>query len=252
MKAEGDGFDVRSLAVTYRGGLNLGRHKHRWGQLVYASAGVMRVSTDARAWTVTPTRAIWIPAGIDHAIAGRGEVSLRTLYIAPSRAAPLPRDAGVLEITPLLRELILHILGAGMLAPEWAEQDRLAGVLIDQLLTANVVDLSLPLPTDMRARRLADCILTAPGDRSHLSALASESGASLRTLQRLFSEQTGLTLEAWRQKCRLIEAAACLSVGDRVTDVAEKCGYESLAAFISAFSRVFGMTPGRFGRAARS
>jgi hypothetical protein len=90
----GDGFDVRSLGVTYRDGHRVESHRHPWAQLIYARSGVMDVSTNRRLWFVPPTRAIWIPAGIQHAIAMRGEVALRTLYVAPERsqAARLPDD----------------------------------------------------------------------------------------------------------------------------------------------------------------
>ena len=60
----GDGFDVRSLAVTFRPGAVLSRHEHPWGQLVFARSGVMHVATDAAAWLIPATRAIWLPPNL--------------------------------------------------------------------------------------------------------------------------------------------------------------------------------------------
>ena len=71
-------------------------------------------------------------------------------------------------------------------------------------------------------------------------------GASLRTLQRIFPRETGLTIETWRQKARLLHAIGGLSSGATVTETAFDCGYQSVAAFIAAFSRQFGVTPGRY------
>ena len=51
----GDGFDVRSLAVTYPAGFAVGDHDHPWGQLVYGTSGVMRVSAGDTIWFVPPT-----------------------------------------------------------------------------------------------------------------------------------------------------------------------------------------------------
>jgi AraC-like DNA-binding protein/quercetin dioxygenase-like cupin family protein len=242
----GDGFDVRSLAVTFRQGAKLTRHDHPWGQLVFASAGVMAVTTAAGAWLTPSTRAIWLPAGLAHEIAMRGEVAMRTLYIAPERAVALPTEPAVLAVSPLLRQLILHILAIGMLDPTRQEHDRLAGLLIDLLRLAPPLDFFLPLPRDARALALAARLRAAPEDPRALAALAAEAGASLRTLQRLFPAETGLTLEAWRQKARLIHAAACLSSGASVTETAFACGYQNLGAFIAAFRRQFGVTPGRY------
>ena len=242
----GDGFDVRSLALTFRPGATLGRHAHAWGQLVFARAGVMRVATDIETWLVPPTKAIWIPAGLSHQILFGGEVAMRTLYIAPDRAAPLPLQPRALEVAPLLRELILHILGIGMLSPERPEHDRLAGLLIDLLREARAQDLSLPLPRDRRALGLAVLLQERPDDARGLADLTREAGASLRTLQRIFTGETGLTLEAWRQKARLIHSVACLTDGASVTDAALRSGYRSVGAFIGAFARQFEVTPGRY------
>jgi len=242
----GDGFSVRSAATTYPDGWRLDRHDHPWGQLAFCNSGVMRVVSDTAAWLAPPTRAIWLPAGVAHAIVMKGEVASRFLYIAPELAAPLPRAPRVLEVVPLLRELILHIMRIRMLDPTRPDHDRLAGLLIDLLVEARPQDLALPLPRDRRALALAERLQNAPADPAPLAQGARHAGASLRTLQRLFPAETGLTLEAWRQKARLIAAVSSLSAGAPVAVTAADCGYESPSAFITAFKRQFGVTPGRF------
>ena len=246
MSGAGDGFDVRSLAVTFHHGATLARHAHPWGQLVFATSGAMHVATDATAWLVPATKAIWLPAGLAHRIAIRGEVAMRTLYVAPTRSGALLAEPAALEVVPLLRELILHILGVGMLSPERPEHARLAGLLVDLLVQARPQDLFLPLPRDARALALATRLQERPDDGRDLALVAGEVGASLRTLQRLFPRETGLTVEAWRQKARLIHGVACLSSGASVTTAALECGYASVGAFITAFRRQFGVTPGRY------
>ncbi|MGV7208973.1 AraC family transcriptional regulator [Oxalobacteraceae bacterium A2-2] len=243
---DGDGYDVRSLALGMRAGAVIGEHAHAWGQLVYAAAGVMRVATREMAWLTPPTRAIWVPAGVRHRIEMVSAVSMRTLYLDAVRAAPLPQAPVVLAVAPLLRELILHILALRMLAPDQSPQARLAGVLVDLLLEAGSEDLALPLPRDARALKLALHWQRQPDDERGIALLAQEAGASLRTLQRIFPQETGMTLEAWRQRARLLHAVARLSAGDSVTQAALACGYRSLAAFGSAFQRQFGVTPGRY------
>ena len=242
----GDGYLVRSAASTYPDGMRLDRHDHPWGQLAFCNSGVMRVISDTAAWLAPPTRAIWLPAGAAHEIVMKGEVATRFLYLAPELAARLPIVAGVVEVAPLLRELILHILKLRMLHPDEPEQDRLARLLVDLLVRARPIDLALPLPSDRRALAFADQVQDAPADSASLADLARRAGASLRTLQRLFPAETGLTLEAWRQKARLITAAAALSGGAPVAVTAADCGYESPSAFITAFKRQFGVTPGRY------
>lgn len=248
----GDGFDVRSLAITMQPGTSLSPHRHPWAQLVFATRGVMRVFTAAETWLTPATTAIWLPAGVEHGVEFQSVVSMRTLYVAPQRAGALPSDPATLEVVPLFRELILHIVGLGMLRTDRPEHDRLAGVLVDLLVQARSEDLRLPLPVDPRAHALALRLQATTAGDEGLAQLVSESGASLRTLQRIFPRETGLTLDAWRQKARLIHSVGRLATGSSVTLAALDSGYQNVSAFIVAFSRQFGVTPGRYRARTRS
>lgn len=245
---EEDRFEVRSLAVTYRDGFSISEHDHPWGQLVYGISGVMRVSAGDTVWFVPPTRAVWLPPGRPHRIAMQGEVAMRTLYLAPARTTGLPLETIALEVSPLLRELILHTLKIGMLDRQIDEQSRLADVLTDLIREAPLGQLRLPMPTDPRARAAAEWFQKNPAGRSDLNTVARQAGGSLRTLQRHFSRDTGVSMEAWRQKVRLINAVAVLCSGANVTDTALACGYDSTSAFIAAFKKQFGVTPGRYNK----
>ena len=237
-------FDVRSLSLTYRTGHRIPAHAHEWHQLVHARSGVMRLMAEDRVWLVPPTRAIWVPAGVVHQFVVRGEVAFRTLYLAPDAA--VAKGLTGLEVAPLLTELVSHIARIGMLDRRVSEHLHLKAVLIDLLEAARSNDLSLPLPKDARARRLADRLQADPTDKTDLGRLAADAGASLRTLQRCFARETGLSLDAWRQKARLIASTASLAAGASVTEAAFCCGYSSPSAFIAAFGRLFGATPGQF------
>ena len=183
----GDGFDVRSLAVSYGDGFTVREHSHPWGQLVYATSGVMRVTTGDTMWFVPSTRAVWLPPEVAHTIVMQGAVRMRTLYLAPGRSFDLEKEITAIEVSPMLRELILHILTIGMLDPNIVSHKRLAGVLIDLVAESHEGDLQLPLPTDPRASAAAQWLQANPSDRKDLQFIAKQVGSSLRTLQRLFS-----------------------------------------------------------------
>ncbi len=107
IQSDADGYPVRGLATTYRTGHRLNTHAHPWAQLVYAVSGVMQVETPHAAWLVPPTRAIWLPPGMPHAIEMRGAVAMRTLYLTPVDPDGRLAYCRALEVAPLLRELIL-------------------------------------------------------------------------------------------------------------------------------------------------
>jgi AraC-like DNA-binding protein len=242
---------VRSFAVTYPHG---GRKGVRglappcavdWHQLIYAVRGVVRVRTPRAAWMVPPHRALWVPAGTASALEMVGEVALRMLYV---RTGPrgLPSDCGVVNVLPLLRELIVRVNGIGALDERRPEQGRLAGVVMDELRRLRTIPLQLPLPTDERAARFAQAAAERPQMTTPAAALARRSGASVRTLERLVREETGLSLGQWRRRHLLLHALALLAAEEPVGHVAAELGYSSASAFIVMFRRELGETPARY------
>lgn len=236
---------IRSLACTYFGGHHIEPHAHRWGQLIYAATGVMRVHAEGVEWVVPPARAVWAPSGVRHEIRARGDFAMRTLYLEPALAEPLPQRCQAIEVAPLLRELILHAVGIGMLDADVPAHQRLAQVIVDQLAAAETLPLSLPLPSDPRALRLADRLREDPADEAELEQLAAGAAASVRTIQRLFLTETGLRFGEWRQRMRLLHAASLLGAGASVTEAGLEAGYAGTSAFIAAFRKQFGRTPAR-------
>lgn len=171
---------------------------------------------------------------------------MRTLYLAPDGPPPVLALCRAIEVAPLLRELILHIVRIGMLDVNHPGHARLEGLLLDLLAVGETAPLELPLPSDSRARAFAERILSEPGAQTSLTDLARGAGASLRTLQRLFLAGTGLSLETWRARARMQQAMVALSNGAPVTLAALDAGYQSPSAFIAAFKRTFGVTPARW------
>jgi AraC-like DNA-binding protein len=227
-------------------------HAHEWHQLTYALRGQLEVDTaDARA-LIPPDCALWVPAGVVHREMMRAPVTVRTLYVAPGALPPQPPRCRTVGVSPLLRELIVHVSRLGALDRREPAQRRLAAVLVDLLAALPDVPLSLPTPRDPRARRVAALIEAAPGDDAPLAALARRAGGSLRTLERRFVEDTGLGLGEWRRRFRLFHALRLLEEGAPVTRVAFDVGYASASAFTAAFARHFGAPPTRRrrGRAA--
>lgn len=242
---------IRSFSAGFTGRRVLPEHAHAWHQLLYASEGVMRVRTSGGIWVVPPGRAVWIPGGVVHSVELTGWVFMRTLYFARDIAVGLPNDCCVVNVSPLLRELIIYTTKTGPLDTRVPAHARLAGVILDQLQELQSVPLQLSIPIDPRARQVAETMRLDPGETRSLEELAAAAGASRRTIERLFRAETGMTFGTWRQQLRFIHALELLAAGEKVTAIALDCGYESSSAFIARFRRVFGTTPGRYFRGAR-
>jgi len=235
--------EITTLTYDYPAGYVIPLHFHDRDQIVYASRGVMTIRTETGTWVVPPHRAVWIPAGISHTIAMSGMVAMRTLYLKPRLARPLPRDCCVVNVSPLLRELVLRACTLGGLKNRQRSGKHLIGVILDQLEAVEMVPLQLPHLSDPRARRVAEVFTANPGDDRTLNQICKKSGASKRTIERLFQQEAGMTFGKWRQQLRLMQAMRLLAEGAKVTHAALEAGYSTPSAFISMFKRSLGTTP---------
>lgn len=222
------------------------RHRHSWVQLSYALHGVVEVETEKGRFIAPPQRAVWVPAHIEHRVRCTAGTLVRSLYVDPAVVTWGPTHCRVLVVDTLLRELIRCFSQLPVLYDEADSEGRLASVLLDRLESAPEADLMLPFPQDARLRQICGHLQEDPRSRIALRQWSSRLSVSEKTLSRLFVKQTGLSFRLWRQRLRLLSALALLERGDRVTDVALACGYDSLSAFIAAFRQQFGATPGEF------
>lgn len=228
------------------GAATVAEHRHRRGQLQHAAAGVLHVQTMEGRWVVPPQRGVWIPPHTPHGLTAARPFDLCTLYVDGSRARSLPSRCCVIAVSPLLDALLLQAARYGTDWPRRGCEERLLQVALDLAVVAPAEPLHLPLPTDRRARRVAEALSTCPGDRRLLAQWAVTVGASERTLARLFVCETGLSFVQWRRQCRLLAAVARLGEGFAVTAVALDVGYDNVSAFGRDFKRTLGKSPSAY------
>jgi AraC-like DNA-binding protein len=222
-------------------------HTHEDHQLAWAASGVLTVLTADATWVLPTTRALWIPAGLRHETASDGgRATMRSLYIRPGlfpvswdeTAGPTPVRA-----SPLLAELIGY-LGQPDMDP--GRRAHAEALLADLLTPVPVTTIVVRLPTSPTARRVAEALRSDPADRRTLKDWGRAVGASERTLARAFTAEAGLPFGRWRTLLRLQAALSMLAAGDQVSRVASRVGYDTSSAFVAAFRRETGQTPGTF------
>jgi AraC-like DNA-binding protein/quercetin dioxygenase-like cupin family protein len=237
---------ITTFRRDYPDGFVFGEHYHDHDQIVYACQGVMTVETSQGVWVLPASRALWIPSGIPHAVRMAGEVSLRTLYLRPKLVRGLPRECTVVNISPLLKELILYACQFEALNKRMQARRHLIEVILDLLRSSQTLPLQLPRPVDPRAKCVADVLYSDPGSPVPTEEICTCAGASKRTIERLFRRDTGMTLGRWRQQLRLIHSMRLLAQGTKINSVALEAGYSSVSAFILMFKSVLGTTPGQY------
>lgn len=244
-QADRDGVVPAGVTIALAADDGFDWHSHDHHQLAWASSGVLVMAVADATWVLPRSRALWIPAGIRHSVATAGATMMLSLYIEPERC-PLAWDAPTLVDA----EGLVGNLGAHLVSPDLTvdERDRAEAVLWDLLKSVPVTVLSTPMPSDDRARRVAEGLLADLTDSRSLTEWGREVGASARTLARLFGGETGMGFERWRTRARISAALPLLAGGAPVAVVGHAVGYANPSAFVAAFRREIGSTPGEYFR----
>ncbi|GFE87525.1 AraC family transcriptional regulator [Steroidobacter agaridevorans] len=237
---------IVAFARDYPAGYLIERHQHDRAQLIHASAGIMRVDTPSGIWVVPPMRAIWVPSQVPHEIRANSAVKMRTLFFRPDARSDLPTDCCVIEVTPLLREMILRMVALTEAEPRVPPSVHLIELILSEIREIGTLPLHIPMPEDTRVRRICQAILQDPADCRTSAEWGATVGASSRTLERLFHKETGITFGSWRRQARLLAAMTQLAAGRPVGNVAGDLGYDSPSAFTAMFKRVLGHPPSQF------
>ncbi len=236
---------VRLIARDLGHDALLPAHTHDWHQFLYTATGVVRVATAETTWVVPPSRAIWIPSGVAHAVTILEEARMRSLYVLPA-ASVLPAEAcRVVEVSHLLRELIAE-LGSAATEADGRRERLVSDLILDELRIAEPLRVGVALPRDKRLSALCTSLIDDPASTLTLEQWAPRVGASARTLARLFAEELDTTFAKWRQQMRLAHAAPLVARGWPLSRVAAELGYSSQSAFSAMFRRTFGKSPSAF------
>ncbi len=252
---------VTGVAGDYPAGMEVQEHSHECCQLLYAVQGVLEVRARSGRWVVPPTRGVWLCSGVPHSLRMRGAVQVRSLFVDAQAAQGLPVADCVIEVSPLLRELISEV-ARWPAAPQRGQDETrnrlVVELLLQELRQPPVVPFHLPWPQD--ARMAAVCRALAEGGQAvgqggeraeNLAATAADWAARLamgeKTFHRHFLQATGLSFGRWRQRARLLSSMQALLAGRPIVQVALEAGYESHSAYSLAFRRQFGMPPSAFG-----
>jgi len=219
-------------------------HSHPAHELLWHVSGTFRVDAGDRTWSLAPGTGVWIAAGTMHRTVGSGDYQVGWALVETADCPEIWE-----RTTPVLVEPLLHHL-LHFLASERSEvvRSQAEDVVIDLLgaqLSSSVIE--LPMPSDARSRQIVDALLADPAHPWELADWAIEVGAGTRTLSRLFVDETGMSFGQWRTQARMRAAMADLVAGVPVQTVARRVGYASPSAFVTAFRRCTGRTPGSIG-----
>jgi len=160
------------------------------------------------------------------------------------------RQCRVLEVSDLLRALVREMPttpdgGPALTPAQRLREQHLSALIRDELARAAAVKLGVDLPHDKRLRHLCEAVLADPTRHDTLAAWAHDTGASPRTVARLFRSELGSTFTQWRQQVILAKAVSLAAGRMPMGQIAAELGY-SASAFSAMVRKSVGQPPGRF------
>src|SRR4051812_19995001 len=161
------GCAIAASWFPLQGGEGFPFHSHPQHQLAWTATGALTVATTANTWVLPPSRALFIPAGREHATRAAADARLCGIYFAPARFPHRWRDPTVVAVDDLLAALLVHLADD---EPSPAARRRAETVAFDVLVPAPTTTLHLPEPTDERAVRVAAALRADCTDHRSLAA----------------------------------------------------------------------------------
>ena len=218
--------------------------RHRGDELALTLAGSAVFEVDDGELVADHAHAVWIPATHAHRVRSGEESLVMPLWMPTGRALDTPRRPCRIRRTPRLERLARSLLQPRVLRPrDIRRAQRDLAMEVAHLASACP---AVRLPDDPRARQVAEQLLNNPGDTRSVKAWAASQHICPRTLSRLFQAETGMVFSRWRIAVRMDLAASLLVEGAEVSAVARRCGYSTVSAFSTAFTRHMGQSPARY------
>lgn len=227
------------------GGEAWDRHVHPdHHELLWDCRGGLTVEIERGTFAVPSTLAIWIAAGVDHAVSAAPGASFWCTFFHSSLGSPIGADIAAIDVPPAAEGLLRHLSSAPI--EDLADHRRAEQVIVGLLRPLDVTPPMITLPSDPLLRQIAQRIIDDPSERCTIEHWGARVGASARTIARGFTAETGMSFGRWRTQVRIRLALPRLAAGEPVSTVARAVGYRSASAFVRVFRREIGATPGSF------
>jgi AraC-like DNA-binding protein len=218
-------------------------HFHDMHKLLYAFEGAIEVESTRGRNLIPPQMAAWIPAGVPHCTSIHG-VRWVSVFLTIDMSRDSEHRVRTVLVSPLMREMLRESMRWPIGAPDSPVRTTFfeaMGTLCDEWIDREA-RLFLPTSNEARVKRALD--YTGQRMDLNLSEICRHAGISVRSLRRRLKTETGMTWEAYRLRCRLLQAISLLSESDEpMSEIAARCGFESPSGFAKAFRHAMGEAP---------
>jgi AraC-like DNA-binding protein len=226
----------------YPRGYRSTEYRQRSAKLVYPIRGLASVYTQHGHWLATPLRGVIIPSWQQHRVSAAGNVLLHSVFVDPKAYPDCLRDFGMMNISPLLHELIKE---GGKYFTDYranSTEQKILEVVVELLQRATVFSEEQYLPT-IHNPRVEKAIAQSNSHTLRSADIAQRAAYSPRQFARVFKADTGMAFKDWRALYHVQQGIKLLHQKKSVTEVANLLGFSSASAFVTLFKKHTGSTP---------
>lgn len=239
-----------TFSSTSKNPARRGLHAHPTGLLAMRLSGGRFGIELARGFLALPIHcAVWVPPGCPHNLVQTSGTQSVSIHVAPEVSVRMPNTLFRCAVNAMTQEMIRHFAFVYGTTENAIHAKRIVSLILEEVLAAKrLPDHFAPVSHEKHLAQLFR-YMDDPSFR-HLTAaeMASAVGLSAKTLGRLSVAETGLTFGVWKRHCIMLYAIEHLSTRKSVEETASLSGFQSTSAFIEAFARIFGDTPGEYAK----
>lgn len=225
-------------------------HRHQKGQLIYVEQGFQYLTVEGKMYLLPQNHVAWIPSGALHKTNSHSEsIKLMVIFFDVSEEDQFFQRVQIFPAPKVLREMILYTEKWSKLIEENEHEKIFLTALMNELpyFCTQLLQLEITLPHENRLQTVLNHLHEHYTEAIRMDEIATLSNLSLRTIERLFKKETGMTLAKYQQLLRIIKSLELLSTKQfTISQIAYKVGYQSVQAFTNSFYAVMKYRPSAF------
>lgn len=225
-------------------------HSHSKGQLIYVEKGFQYLTVEEKIYLLPQNYAAWIPSNVQHKTNSHSKkIKLMVLFFDVNTPDLFYQQVNIFSVPPVLKEMIKY-------AEKWSKNPAIntdEGLFLRAIYNelphfiARSIKLHISLPEDKRLTEAIRYLNSHYAEDLKMNELSNIASLSLRSIERIFKQETGLTLRKYQQILRIIKSLELLSTNEwTISEIAFQTGYKSLQAYTNSFQSVMQYRPSDF------
>lgn len=214
-------------------------HAHGHYQLTYVEEGYQYIHIEKKIYLIPQNHVVWVPKGKKHYTTSNAKsVNLMLAFFSTVPELVFYKDVHVFSAPAVLKEMILYARKWNALKNEDSEQKIFLHAMLNSLpnFSEEKRFLHIPVPMDERLVQVSNFININYHYNLNIEELGEVARMSVRSLQRIFKTETGITVQKYIQLMRILKSIEFIDTKQyTLSQIAFKVGYKSLSAFTTSY-----------------